>query len=328
MIGVSILGSGAYAEVHGQVVQNDPRAELLSVWSPTPANRERFAKQFSTRAADDWRHCIEDPNVTAVHVATPDFAHTDYVIAALQAGKHVLVEKPMATSVDECHQIIKARDASGKKLMVNYHNRWYPGFAKAREMVASGAIGTPVSANFVLSDTITWVETSMKWADRTGPEWFLMTHITDLASWVLSDTPEEVFAMAREGLLRSKGMETRDLVKCMSRMKNGAVVQLETSWILSRAWRNPVNEMWISIQGETGRVDVNADFENVIAVTETYQTPFTLLDSTEVPPIQDFITCLIEDTPVPVTAEEGLLATEWVEAVVASYTKGQSVRLA
>jgi len=208
MVGISILGSGAYAEVHGRVVQQDPRAELLWVWSPTPANRNRFAKEFDTQAADDWRQCIEDPRITAVHIATPDFAHTEYVIAALQAGKHVLVEKPMATSAAECHRIIEARDASGKKLMVNYHNRWYPGFAKAKEMVASGAIGAPVSANFVLSDTIAWTESSMKWANKSGPEWFLMTHLADLASWVLGDRPADVFAMSREGLLRSKGMAT------------------------------------------------------------------------------------------------------------------------
>ena len=72
---------------------------------------------------------------------------------------------------------------------------------------------------------------------------------------------------------------------------------------------------------------MNADYENVVAVTDTYQTPFTLLDLTALPPIQNFITCLVEDTPVPVTAEEGLLATEWVEAVVTSYTEGRSVYL-
>ncbi len=111
----------------------------------------------------------------------------------------------------------------------------------------------------------------------------------------------------------------------MTRMKNGAVVHLESSWILARAWRNPVNDMWFSVQGETGRVDVNADSENVVAVTDTYQTPFVLLDMTEVPPIRDFITCIVEDKPVPVTGEEGLLATEWIEAVVTSYSEGRAV---
>ena len=124
-----------------------------------------------------------------MHVVTPDFAHTEYVIAALDAGKHVLVEKPLATSAEECGRILRARDRSGRKLMVNFHNRWYPGFQKAAAVVAAGEIGTPVSGAFVLSDTITWTETNMKWAHKSGPEWFLMSHLADLTCWILRDTP-------------------------------------------------------------------------------------------------------------------------------------------
>ena len=194
-------------------------------------------------------------------------------------------------------------------------------------MIAAGEIGKPVCANFVLSDTIRWTETSMKWADRSGPDWFLMTHLADLAAWVLGDRPVEVSAMARDGLLRSRGMATCDLVKCITRMSSEAVVHLESSWVLARAWRNPVNDMWLSVQGETGRVDVNADQENVVAVTDCYQTPFVLLHLMTSPPIHDFFTCVLEDKPEPVTGEEGLAATAWVEAVVTSYTEGRTVRL-
>lgn len=327
MIGVAIIGTGAYARVHGRVLRGDPRVELKWVWSRKRENRERFAGEFGLKAVDDWRRCIEDPKVDAVHVVTPDFAHTEYVIAALAAGKHVLVEKPMATSVTECRDILRARDESGKKLMVNYHNRWYPAFVTARESVASGEIGAPVSATFVLSDTITWTETSMAWADKSGPDWFLMSHTADLACWILDDEPATVYAMAHEGVLKSKGVDTRDVVRAIVRMRKGAIVSFESSWILARSWRNPVNEMWLSVHGETGRVDANADFENVVIVTDRFRTPFTLLPLTEDPPIRDFISCLAEDKPVPVTGEDGLLATRFVDAIARSYTEDRVVRV-
>ncbi len=67
----------------------------------------------------------------------------------------------------------------------------------------------------------------MKWANRTGPEWFLMTHFVDLAFWMLRDKLIEIFAMAREGHLKSKGFDTRDLVKATIKMVGGLIVHYE-----------------------------------------------------------------------------------------------------
>lgn len=252
---------------------------------------------------------------------------TEYAVAALNAGKHVILEKPMAMSSENCKKIISARDSKGKKLMVNYHNRWSPAFLAGRDAIMSGKIGKPVSGNIVLSDTISWIEENMRWADRTGPEWFLMSHIADLAFWMLAEKPVEIYAMTREGLLKSKGLETRDLVKAVMRMEGGAVVHFETSWVLARNWRNPVNDMRVSVQCEKGRVDITADFENITITSDAYETPLILLDQTEVEPIKKFISCVIDDGPVPVSGEDGLLTTRVIEAVVKSYKENRVVLL-
>ncbi len=85
--------------------------------------------------------------------------------------------------------------------------------------------------------------------------------------------------------------------------------------------------MWLSIQGETGRIDVNADQENLTIAAREYRTPFVLNRLTEEPPIRDFIACVLEGTPSPVTGEEGLLVTQVLEAIVRSYTEGRTVPL-
>jgi predicted dehydrogenase len=240
---------------------------------------EKFGCPWTTRIED----VLSDDRIQILSIVTPDHAHASYAIAALNAGKHVLLEKPMAESTVECRAILAARDLSGRKLMVNYHNRWYPAFVAARDAIAAGRIGRPVCGNFVLSDTISWVEGNMTWAEHTGPEWFLMVHIADLAFWMLNDQPKEVFAMARQGLLASKG--------------------------------------------ETGRIDLAADYEGITVTADKYQTPFVLLKATEEPPIQDFISCVLEDKPVPVSGEAGMLATQAVEAVVESYQTNEVVKL-
>ena len=325
--GVAVVGSGIYGEVHARTYSKDPRVELISVWSRSASRAKRVAQKYGCKATTRFADILADDRIQALTIATPDHAHTDFAIAALRAGKHVLLEKPMAKTSKECEAILAARDRADVKLMVNYHNRWYPAFLAARKAIADRKIGRPVCANFVLSDTISWVEGNMTWAEHSGPEWFLMTHIADLAFWMLQDRPKEVFAMAREGLLKSKGFKTRDLVKATMKMKKGAIVHFESSWVLGRNWRNPVNDMWLSVQGETGRVDVLADYENITVTADKYETPFVMLNVTEEPPIIDFISCVLEDKPVPVSGEEAMLATQAIEAVVQSYKSNNVVKL-
>lgn len=322
-----LIGCGGYGKVHASVYKSDPRVFLKALWSPTRSHRVQSGRRFECGVTDTWQEIVEDSEIDCIAIAAPDFAHTEYAVAALNAGKHVILEKPMAMTSSDCRKILSARDSSGKKLMVNYHNRWYPAFVAGRDTISSGKIGKPVSGNFVLSDTISWVEENMKWAHRSGPEWFLMSHIADLAFWMLNDKPVEIFAMAREGLLENKGFATRDLVKAIIKMKNGAVVHFESSWILARNWRNPVNDMAVSVQCERGRIDIIADYENITITSEIYQTPMILLELTEVTPINDFITCVLEDLPAPVTGEEGLLITQVIEAVVRSYSEKRAVLL-
>ena len=322
-----LIGCGAYGKVHAGVYQNHPQVHLKALWSPTQNRREASAQQFKCWAAESWQEIVGDPSIDCIAIATPDFAHTEYAVASLEAGKHVILEKPMAMRTRDCKRILEARDRSQKKLMVNYHNRWYPAFIAGRRAVQEGRIGRPVCGNFVLSDTISWVEEHMRWAHQSGPEWFLMTHIADLAFWMLDDRPVEVFAMAREGLLESKGFFTRDLVKATMRLRGGAVIHLESSWVLARNWRNPVNDMWLSVQGEEGRIDINADSENITITSASVQTPLVLLEYTEEKPIRDFISCVIEDLQIPVSGEEGLLATQTIEAVVKSCCEKRLVRL-
>jgi predicted dehydrogenase len=299
----------------------------MRVWSRSEARAKKVGDRYRCAWTTRFEDMLSDERIQILSIATPDHAHARYAVAALKAGKHVLLEKPMAESTAECKAILAARECSGRKLMVNYHNRWYPAFIAARDAIASGRIGRPVCGTFVLSDTISWVEENMTWAEHTGPEWFLMSHLVDLAFWMLNDKPKEVFAMATQGLLRSKGFKTRDIVQATMKMRREAIVHFESSWVLSRNWRNPVNEMWLSVQGESGRIDVTADYENITVTADRYETPFILLGVTEEPPIKDFISCVLEDKPVPVSGQEGMLATQAVEAVVKSYKTNKVVKL-
>jgi predicted dehydrogenase len=113
------------------------RAELVE-----PFAREVGAKRRYSR----WPDLVADPGIDAVYVATPVHLHAAQTIAAAEAGKHVLCEKPMAMDAAECDRMIAACRAAGVTLGIAYYRRFYPVVARVKQMIDSGAIGTPVFA--------------------------------------------------------------------------------------------------------------------------------------------------------------------------------------
>lgn len=108
---------------------------------------EKYLKEFKERYGDsvfvttDYRRLLERPDVDAVLVSSPDFCHEEHAVAALEAGKHVYCEKPLAITVEGCDRILKAWRASGRKLMVGFNMRYMNMFRTMKEIVDSGAIG-------------------------------------------------------------------------------------------------------------------------------------------------------------------------------------------
>ena len=128
------LGDLANCEL---VAVNRARAELA----------EEFAREFGARRwYRDWRELLADPEIEAVYIATPVDLHAEQTIAAAEAGKHVLCEKPMALNVAECDRMIAACRAHGVQLGIAYYRHFYPVLNRVQEVIESGEIGVPVLA--------------------------------------------------------------------------------------------------------------------------------------------------------------------------------------
>jgi len=116
--------------------------EFVSVSRSRSDLAEEFAKQFSARKwFADWREQVTDSEIDAVYVATPVYLHAPQTIAAAEAGKHVLCEKPMALSIRECDNMIAACHANNVTLGLAYYRRFYPAVTRTKEIIASGEIG-------------------------------------------------------------------------------------------------------------------------------------------------------------------------------------------
>jgi predicted dehydrogenase len=124
-----------------------PNCELVAVSRARAELAESFAAEFGARRwYGDWRRLIADEEVEAVYVATPVHLHAEQVVAAAEAGKHVLCEKPMAMSAAECDRMIEACAASGVRLGVAYYRHFYPAVERIKAVIASGETGRPVVA--------------------------------------------------------------------------------------------------------------------------------------------------------------------------------------
>jgi predicted dehydrogenase len=285
----------------------------------------------------DYVQLLAEPDISAVSIATPDFAHSEIALAAAQAGKHILCEKPLATTVEEAQSIVDAAARAGVKLMVDFHNRVNPPFVAARDSVRDGAIGTPSYAYARLSNT-TFVPLEMlSWADRSSALYFLGSHAIDIMRFILNDTVARVHAVSRSGILKGLGVDAPDFHIAIAEFERGAVVTFENAWILPRS-QPMVYDFKVELLGSEGALYVDSShhgafelhsggrlcYGDVLGVTPTsdLRVGGFVLEA-----ISRFADAVLHDRPVLATGEDGVEATRIVDAIKRSAETGQPIDL-
>ena len=139
---IAVLGSGFIAAYHARAVAELPGAELVAAANWRPESLARLAEMFGiARTTTDWRELVGDPGIDAVVVATPNSLHAEQSIAFLDAGQHVMVEKPMAMDVAEADAMVAAAGRSSASLMVAHCWRFHPDVLALRDRIAAGELG-------------------------------------------------------------------------------------------------------------------------------------------------------------------------------------------
>ena len=138
-IKVGVIGCGAIAQRrHITEYADNSQVEIVAVCDINEERVNEVAEQYNAKAYTNYEELLNDADIDAISVCLPNYLHAEVSIAALNKGKHVLCEKPMATSKEEAEAMIQAAEASGKKLMIGHNQRFVPSHEKAREIIASG----------------------------------------------------------------------------------------------------------------------------------------------------------------------------------------------
>jgi predicted dehydrogenase len=331
-VSVGIVGLGIWGQNHALAYSDYDRCELAVVCDLDQTR----ARELGERYDCDWTTSVEElasSGVEVFSVATPDFAHVEPVDTLLRAGKHVIVEKPLATTVSDARAMVATAARAGTKFMVDFHARWHPLFMGAKAYVEEGELGDPVMAYARLSDTI-YVPTEMLgWGGSSGPEWFLFPHTMDVVRWLIGRDPVEVYAKGRRGVLADRGIDCWDAIQALVEFEGGAFCTFETSWIVPESYTNVVDNR-LTLYGTEGGLELRNE-PNLWVFTDRFHTPFSSESITrygkvsgyQYEPIRYFVDCVADDVIPEATGHDGLMVTAMIEATLASLREGTPVRI-
>ena len=232
---VGLLGLGAIAQVvHLPVLHSLEGVTLVGVCDVDRPKATAIANRFGgPRIYQKDEEVFNDPEIDAVVICTPSYLHNTQAIAALEAGKHVLIEKPLSIRAEDAEEVLKVAERTGKTLMVAMNNRYRPDIQALKPFASGGELGNLFLVRGAwLNKKVRVVRPTWRHRKETaggGAMMDLGVQTLDLAMWFL-DFPKatSVFAHMHPG----EGMEVEDTVAIVVRLENGAAVSLSLSWSL------------------------------------------------------------------------------------------------
>ncbi len=327
---MAVVGLGMWGQNHCLAFGDYHRSELAAVCDVDAKRAAQYAATYTCKAVQDYHEIAADPAIDAVSVATPDPKHFAVVLEMLRAGKHVFVEKPLVTKVDEAVALVEAARGRPVTTMVDFHSRWIPSYIAIKDALDNGELGRPVMGYIRLSDAIEVALQWLPWAADSGPQWFLFPHIADLMYWYFGAVPESVYAVGSKGVLSSKGVDTYDTIQALLRFQGGGFTTLESSWIVPNGSANVI-DCQMALYGTEGRVELNYDNYGLEITRERVRYPFISggkpnryghLDGYVFEPMRTFVDCILDGKASPTPLETGLVNTSIIDACLRSIASG------
>ena len=329
------IGAGVQGEGHVKCIAALPNTELISVCDINEARARAAALTYGAKhALTDYADVFADPQVQAVSIALPDHLHRAAAVAALEAGKHVLLEKPMATTVADAEAIVAAQQRSGKSLMLLWSNRWMPMFWSTKQSLDRGELGDPMYVYARLSNTLHVPTKMLSWSANTHLPYWLISHRYDIARWYFKSEAKRIHAVSRSVVLKGMGIDSPDFYQATVEFENGCVGNFESCWIMPDSMPSIVDSKFELICTK-GYVNVDPFVPVHMVSTEAkYTNQGFLFGDIDGEPrgfvfdaISHFVNATLRGEEPLITAHDGLMATKALCAMVESAQTGEVVVL-
>ncbi|WP_020406913.1 Gfo/Idh/MocA family protein [Hahella ganghwensis] len=242
---LALVGLGTWAEAGHLPVYAGKKLsgqlDVIALCSRDKDKASQWAKRFHiAHAFDDFDKLLEQSRPDILAVTTPDYAHTEFVVKALNAGCHVVVEKPLATSLEDCQKILEAAGKANRRVITLYHKRSDPLWQEAARRVQEGVYGELQAGFATIQNPVTIPAGgyfASDFANHSDPNWFLGSHFYDLIRYISGLNPVAVNARRYEGTLAGKGLSTVDAYKADFMFRRADGEEASVSFLLS--WNLP-----------------------------------------------------------------------------------------
>lgn len=319
-LNVGVIGLGAIGQKHCDSLAKIRQANLMALADVNEAVLNKTAEKLGAKPYTDYKQMLAAPDLEAVVVATPDDLHRDISIQAAQAGKHILVEKPIATTEADALAMMAAAEKAGVKLMVGFTLRFVPHYQQARQAVETGKLGQMVS---IFARRLNLITQAERIGGRCGVLHFLGIHDFDMMRWMVGSEPVSIYSEASTSVQRVFPQENETFTTI--RFANGVVGCAHIGWNL------PVThpggrDFKLDMVGSKGSFNLDLARQGI----ELYTGEGAKFPSTAPGLIEEdraFVDCVLDDTPVPVTGQDGLVALKMVLAALESIETKKPVSL-
>ncbi|MCK1992222.1 Gfo/Idh/MocA family oxidoreductase [Peribacillus muralis] len=332
-----IIGAGKQGEVHARTLSEIPYVEVVGICDLNKSRAEELAHKYGIKEVyTDHNEMLAKSDCEFVAIVTPDHLHAQVTIDCANAKKHVLIEKPFATTREDIHAMLEAIERNNVRAMVDLHNRWSPPFSLAKRAIENGDIGEVRSGYIRLNDTKYVATDMLAWSANSSILWFLGSHSLDAITWLVNSRVEKVYSVSREGVLKNLGVDTVDMYQTTLEFENGAIVQMENSWITPNG-NTAIIDFKCNVLGAEGMINVNTSSHDLIQITN--ETKTVTPDILAKPIVEDkmvgfssnsirsFIDRLIDGKPFLVSVQEASNTALAIIAILESANTGKAVKV-
>ena len=311
-LGVAVIGTGQWGKNHARVYNELPSTELVAICDVNPERAKAMAAQYGVKAYSDSAQMLKDKSIEAVNVCTWSTILAQEAQKALNAGKHVLVEKPMATTPQQAEKLVATAQENDLHLTVGFLMRFIPGLQIIRQSIVDKKIGEFVCAT---------AKRVSQWPERIGDVGVVKDtaiHDIDVMHFISGENPISVYA--KMGSMRIKKFE--DYAQIMLTYKDGKSAFIESNWL------TPYKTRTLTVTGSDAimRLDYITQDLWIEQQKETVQPRYPFQEPLKAE-LQHFVECIVEKKKPLVTGEDGVRALEVATAAMQSSAKNRAVQI-
>jgi predicted dehydrogenase len=275
-IGLAIIGAGRVGLFRGEVAARHPAVEWIGIAEINPERAKAVAEKVGADfVTSDFRELLRRPEVNAVIIATDEHLHVDPIMAAVERGVPMLIEKPLATDLAESAKVLHAIEAAGIDAVVGYTQRFRRKWLSAKEKVRVGALGdvTLVTSRAFMNRLVA-IDNYKRTDDPStiSPMVISGTHALDIVMWYMEEkTPVEVYARSVDKVLGPEygGI---DATAGMIMFSDGSVYHLNISWALPVTWPGAVYSLEVGINGTDGVITIDDTHRDIVMAVSAPQS--------------------------------------------------------